>query len=328
MPKIVSVVPKWRFDAVGVPVPETWEMVFVGAEDDAALQKACEGADVLLAPSGFQKVNADLLRRNLQLKLVQASGAGFDGVDLAAARELGIPVANVPGANAHDVAEYTIGLMIAMQRDMIVADRETKNGHFSKVRKQMFLRGLGDMPGSTIGLVGLGAIGRRVAEIARFLGAKVVYYNRTRLAPAQENDLGIEYRSLPELLAQSDIVSLHIPLTSETRGLIGKKEMLLMKSSSTLINTARGDIVDQTALAEMLESGRIAGAAVDVFYPEPPPADHPLLNLSSAARDRLIVTPHMGGVTANSFRRMLNGTIENIRRVCDGEAPQNVVNGL
>ena len=325
---IVSVVPKWRFDAVGATVPETWEMVFVDAEDDVALREACKGADVLLAPSGFQKVTADLLRRNPHLKLVQASGAGFDGVDLATARELGIPVANVPGANAHDVAEYTIGLMIAMQRALIVADRETKAGQYSKVRKQMFLRGLGDMPGSTIGLIGLGAIGRRVAEIARFLGAKVVYYNRTRLAPAQESDLGIEYRSLPELLAQSDIVSLHIPLTGETRGLIGKKEMLLMKTSSFLINTARGDIVDQIALAEMLESGRIAGAAVDVFYPEPPPADHPLLNLSPAAQDRLIVTPHMGGVTANSFRRMLDGAIENIRRVCDGEAPQNVVNGL
>ena len=214
---IVSVVPKWRFDAVGATVPETWEMVFVDAEDDVALREACKGADVLLAPSGFQKVTADLLRRNPHLKLVQASGAGFDGVDLATARELGIPVANVPGANAHDVAEYTIGLMIAMQRALIVADRETKAGQYSKVRKQMFLRGLGDMPGSTIGLVGLGAIGRRVAEIARFLGAKVVYYNRTRLAPAQENDLGIEYRSLPELLAQSDIVSLHIPLTSPSR---------------------------------------------------------------------------------------------------------------
>lgn len=328
MPKIVSLVPKWRFEAAGVTPPEAWETIFVDGEDDEVLLAACHDADVLLAPSGFQKITANLLRGSGRLKLVQESGAGFDGVDIQTARELGIPVANVPGANAHDVAEYTIGLMIAMQRALIVADRETKAGQYSKVRKQMFLRGLGDMPGSTIGLVGLGAIGRRVAEIARFLGAKVVYYNRTRLSPAQENDLGIEYRSLPELLAQSDIVSLHIPLTAETRGLIGKKEMLLMKSSSTLINTARGDIVDQTALVEMLESGRIAGAAVDVFYPEPPPTDHPLLNLSPAARDRLIVTPHMGGVTANAFRRMLDGAIENIRRVCDGEAPQNVVNGL
>ena len=328
MPKIVSIVPKWRFDAAGVTPPKTWELVFADGEDDPALLAACHDADVLLAPPGFQKITAALLRGSPRLKLVQESGAGFDGVDIQAARELGIPVANIPGANAHEVAEYAIGLMIALQRALIVADRETKAGQYSKVRKQMFLRGLGDMPGSTIGLVGLGAIGRRVAEIARFLGAKVVYYNRTRLGPAQEHDLGIEYRSLPELLAQSDIVSLHIPLTPQTRGLIGKNEMLLMKPSSTLINTARGDIVDQTALAEMLESGRIAGAAVDVFYPEPPPTDHPLLNLSPAARDRLIVTPHMGGVTANAFRRMLDGAIENIRRVCDGEAPQNVVNGL
>ncbi|NMC31416.1 MAG: hypothetical protein GYA36_03010 [Veillonellaceae bacterium] len=328
MPKIVSVVPKWRFDATGATVPKSWEMIFVDAEDDAALMAACKGADALLAPSGFQKITAELLHRNSQLKLVQESGAGFDGADIQTARELGIPVANVPGANAHEVAEYTIGLMIAMQRCLIIADRETKAGQYLTVRKQMFLHGLGDMPSSTIGLVGLGAIGRRVAEIARFLGAKVVYYNRTRLATEKEDELGLEYSSLPELLAHSDIVSLHIPLTPQTRGLIGKKEMLLMKPSSYLINTARGDIIDQIALAEILESGRIAGAAVDVFYPEPPPAEHPLLTLSPTAQDRLIVTPHMGGVTANCFRRMLEGAIENIRRVCDGEAPQNVVNGL
>lgn len=202
---------------------------------------------------------------------MQSAGAGFDGVDIKAAERLGIPVANVPGQNAHSVAEYTIGLMIALQRCIVAADRETKDGHYTAIRQKLFQH---------------------------------------------------------ELLSESDIVSLHIPLTDETRGCIGKKELMLMKSSSLLVNTARGEVVDQEALAEMLEAGRIAGAAVDVLSPDPPASMHPLLNLSPAARDRLLVTPHIAGVTVNSFRLMLCKALENIQRVLDGKCPENVVNGL
>lgn len=324
---ITSVMPKWRFEAARVAVPEDWVVRFVDPSDEDELIAACQKAECLLVPAAFQHVTARVLENCAHLKLVQSTGAGFDGVDIQAAKRLGIPVANVPGQNAHSVAEYTIGLIIALQRSMVVADRETKAGRFGRIRQTLFQQGLTEIAGSSIGLIGFGAIGREVARILGYLGASVSYYSRHR-NPAMENETGVQYKRLGDLLTESDVVSLHIPLTDETRGCIGKKELLLMKPNSLLVNTARGEIVDQRALANVLEAGRIAGAAVDVLSPEPPAPDHPLLNLSPAARDRLLVTPHMAGVTVNSSRLMLCKAVENIQRVLNGKSPEHIVNGI
>lgn len=325
---IASVMPKWRFEAAHVAIPKGWDIHFVNPSNDDELIEACQKAECLLIPAAFQHVTARVLENSAHLKLVQSAGAGFDGVDIKAAERLGIPVANVPGQNAHSVAEYTIGLMIALQRCIVAADRETKDGHYTAIRQKLFQQGLTEIAGSSVGLIGLGAIGRKVAKILGCLGASVSYYSRHRASEETEKEFGVDYKPLNELLSESDIVSLHIPLTDETRGCIGKKELMLMKSSSLLVNTARGEVVDQEALAEMLEAGRIAGAAVDVLSPDPPASTHPLLNLSPAARDRLLVTPHIAGVTVNSFRLMLCKALENIQRVLDGKCPENVVNGL
>ncbi|HEY3426506.1 MAG TPA: 2-hydroxyacid dehydrogenase [Negativicutes bacterium] len=328
MPIIISVLPKWRFDASNVELPPKWNFQFVTPATDAELITACQGADCLLVPATFPAINAFILSKIGHIKLIQTVGAGFDLIDIQAAASAGIPVANVPGANANAVAEYTVGLMIALQRQLLVADRETKAGRYVAVRQSLFATGLTDISGSMIGLVGLGAIGQRVAQILRFLGASVSYYDRAGKSLKLETELGIQYKPLNELLADSDVVSLHVPLTNETSGLIGRNELLLMRPGSLLVNTARGEVVNQAALAEMLESGHIAGAAVDVISPEPPTADHPLLNLLPPARDRLLITPHIAGVTVGAFRDILHGALENIDRVLRQQLPKNVVNGV
>jgi phosphoglycerate dehydrogenase-like enzyme len=326
MSTIVSVVPKWRFDASHVEIPEKWDVRFVTPATDDELVAACQGADCLFVPATFPAINASILKQIRHIKLIQSVGAGFDLIDIQAAANEGIPVANAPGANANAVAEYTIGLMIALQRQVIVADSETKAGKYSEVRKNLLEHGLNDMAGSVIGLVGMGAIGRRVAHILKVLGASVRYYDCFGPSAQIEQELQIQYSSLPELLSGCSMVSLHVPLTKETHDLIGRDELMIMREGSFLVNTARGEVVDQVALAEMLELGHIGGAAVDVLSPEPPQSDHPLLNLSFKARERLIVTPHIAGVTIGSFGDMLRMSLDNIDRVLCHKMPQYVVN--
>ena len=174
----------------------------------------------------------------------------------------------------------------------------------------------------------MGAIGRRVAKLAGILDASVAYHDLYRIDAQLETELNLEFVTLDELLTKSDIISIHVPLTGETAGLIGKKEIGAMTRGSILINTSRGEVVDQRALADAMETGHIDGAAVDTVSPEPPPPDHPLLNLSPAARDRLILTPHIAGITDQAFGRLLNNALANISRVVSGKPPENVVNGI
>ena len=326
MPIIISAMPKWRFDASQVALPENWDIRFINPSTEEELILACKEAEYLLVPASTPEINANVLRNSTHIKLIQSVGAGFDRIDTQTAAALKIPVANVPGQNAKSVAEFTIGLMIALQRQILVADQEIKAGRYGEIRKVLFKQGLNEIEGSKIGLVGLGTIGQHVARILHSLGASVSYYDGRRQLPETEAQLQVSYKSLEALLADSDIVSLHVPLNDTTRGLIGQRQLELMSPGSFLINTARGEIVNQMALAQMLETGRIGGAAVDVFTPEPPELENSLLNLSPAARDRLIVTPHIAGVTVRAMRKMLQASLENIARVINGQSPTNIIN--
>ncbi|MBP2632286.1 MAG: putative 2-hydroxyacid dehydrogenase [Firmicutes bacterium] len=325
---IASMMPKWRFEAAKIDIPENWHINFINSTNVEELIMACQEAECLLIPAATQNINATVLKNIAHIKLIQSAGAGYDGVDIKTAKQLGIQVANVPGQNAHTVAEYTLGLIIALQRSLAIADRETKKGHYTKIRQHLFQQGMTEIAGSSIGLIGVGLIGGEVAKMLSFLGASVSYYSRTRKSAASEAELGICYKPLDQLISSSDIISIHTPLTAETRGLIGTHEFTQMKSSCLLINTARGEIVDQIALADALDSDKIAGAAIDVMAPEPLPNTHPLLNLSAVAQDKLLITPHMGGVTVSSFQMMLKKAIENIQRVLKREQPENIVNDL
>ncbi len=184
------------------------------------------------------------------------------------------------------------------------------------------------MRGCKIGLLGFGNIGRAVATLAVAMGAAVSYFAPHRQSPEINRQYSVTYKKLDDLLATSNVISLHLPLNEQTRGLIGARELLLMPKGSMLVNTARGEIVDQAALCEALESGRLDGAALDTFAPEPPPADHPLFQLSAAASNRLLLTPHSAGVTLGSYKRMIENALENMARVMRDELPLNVVNGI
>lgn len=192
----------------------------------------------------------------------------------------------------------------------------------------MLRDGLQELSESCFGLIGLGNIGREVARLARALGAKVVYYTPRRKPPEVEASLGVSYRSLPELLTTADVVSLHLPLTSETRHLIGEPELRLMKGSALLINTSRGGLVDEAALIRAIAQKQIAGAAIDTFTVEPLPPNYPFLNLPDEVKPRLLLTPHLAGVTRQAFARMLRNAIENMARVARGEPARHVVNGV
>jgi len=253
-----------------------------------------------------------------KLKLVQLLSAGYDRVDIEAARRAHVPVCNNGGANAVAVAEHALMLMLAVSRRLVwqhsmVASGRWRGNDISSVR-------LYEIHDRTLGIIGLGTIGKKVARLARAFGLHVQYYDVARLTEDQADALGVRFRLLNELLRTSDIMSLHVPLTSLTRHMIGARELRLMKPTAYLINTCRGPVVDEPALHEALTSGTIAGAGLDVFEQEPPAANNPLFGL-----DNVVLTPHFAGPTwDNQYSRFRNG-FDNVQRVARGEKPLWVI---
>jgi len=252
-----------------------------------------------------------------RLKLVQMLSAGYDAVDLEAARRAKVPVANNGGANAISVAEHALMLMLTVARKVVWQHANVAGGRW---------RGNGPAPrmyelyDKTLGIVGLGTIGKKVARLARAFGMRVQYYDIARLTEDQEDALGVRFRLLRELMRTSDIVSLHVPLNASTRGLIGAGEIALMKPSAILINTSRGPVVDEPALTRALGSGKLFGAGLDVFDREPPPADNPLLKL-----DNVVLTAHFAGPTWDNHVARFRNAFDNVQRMARGEPPLWVV---
>ena len=253
-----------------------------------------------------------------KLKLIQLLSAGYDRVDIEAARRAGVPVCNNGGANAVAVSEHAMLLMLAVCRRLtwlhgnVVAGRWRGND-VANVK-------LYELHGRTLGIVGLGTIGKKTARLAKAFGMIVQYYDIARLTEDQADALGVRFRLLGELLRTSDIVTLHVPLTPRTRHMIGAAELKLMQKTAYLINTSRGPVVDEVALHAALTDAKIAGAGLDVFDQEPPPADNPLFRL-----DNVVLTPHYAGPTwDNQYTRFRNG-FDNVQRVARGEAPLWVI---
>ena len=284
------------------------------------LAKAFATADVVLGDFTFKRgIGRELLAKAGPLKLIQQPSVGYEHIDVKACSERGIRVANTPGANTVSVAEHTIAMGLAMLRKLIPANRSVRDGRWEQMTLQPF-----ELSRKTWGLVGLGQIGRAVALRLRPFGLTKVLYYDVRQAPKEiEEQCGVDYCALPTLLISSDIVSLHAPSTEATRNMIGANELSSMKSGAYLINVARGDLVDETALAQALRDGEIAGAATDVFAEEPPSAANPLLKI---AEDKLLLSPHIAGVSSESARRIMIMAAENIGRALAGRDPLHVVN--
>lgn len=234
-----------------------------------------------------------------------------------ACKEAQISVANTAGANAISVAEYTTLAALYLLKNIFFASRTTAKGEW----QQMQIRPV-ELYGKTWGIVGMGRIGKLLAQRLIVFGVTILYYDPWRLTLESEQLMSVKYVSFYELIKTSDIISLHCPLTEETKGLLGKEELSTMKSSAIIINVARGEIIDENALADALKEGRIAGAALDVFSDEPINSNNPLLKVDN---DRLLLTPHVAGVSIESQIRIINLTIENIIAVISGREPVNII---
>lgn len=315
MEKIVFVTPfPDSADAAERMAPADFD--FVPAKGDSTeYQAAIKDAQYLVGfVSGL--VQKSLFEVAPTLKLIQLLSAGYDDADPDAAREAGVPVANNGGANSVAVSEHAVLLMLAVCRQLV---RQHTNVAAGRWRGNQTPR-LFELRGKTVGIIGLGSIGKKVARLTKGFGTNVLYYDIARLTEDQEDALGVRFRLLNELLGEADIVSLHTPLNASTHHLIGAEQLALMKSSAFLVNTARGPIIDEAALYEALTNDTIAGAGLDVFDEEPPPADHPLFKLENA-----ILTAHMAGPTFESHTARLRNAFDNVQRVARGEAPLWVI---
>jgi phosphoglycerate dehydrogenase-like enzyme len=256
-------------------------------------------------------VTADVVAAAPRVKLFHKWGVGIDNIDIEACRARGIRIARTTGSNAVPVAEATVGLMIAIARRIVQAHVATVAGGWPKneVWRHSIL-----VSGKTVGILGLGAIGKGVAKRLRGFDCTILYHNRNRLPAEEEAALGVQWRPLEAMLAECDILSLNCPLTPETAGLIDASRLALMKKGALLVNVARGGIVVEADLVAALKSGHLAGAAVDVFDQEPPPPDHPLLHM-----ENVICTPHTASTAYENSRRSVAHWLGNILRVERGE---------
>jgi len=269
---------------------------------EESLKKKVHKYDVLIVRSRT-KITREIIEHGKRLKLIARAGSGLDNIDLKAAEERGIAILNAPEASADSVAELTIGLIIALARKIVQADCLMKQGRWLKKElKGILLRG------KKLGLIGLGNIGLRVAKIAKAMGMKILVTKRNPPSPELLRSLEAEFLSLDDLLRKSDIVSIHVPLTEETRHMIGAEEISKMKDGSFLINTSRGGIVDEEALLNALKSGKLSGAALDVYEVEPPNRWE-LINLPN-----VICTPHIGAQTIEAQKMVSIRIVDKIIR--------------
>jgi len=331
MAKIVSLMPQIYFqdpDTMATLEAFRDEMEFCLDYRPEKIIAAARNAICLLCPGPYPVISAEIINALPNLKLIQTAGVGYDKIDIQAAARAGIPVANTPGVNTTAVAEIILAAIIILQRRLIYADREIKGGNYRSGREELLARGMSEISGGKWGIIGLGRIGSKVAEIGRILGAEIKYYKPVRKTETEEKQLGVEFCGFEDLLTGSDVLIICAPLTEKTRRLIGEREIRMMKRGAILINAARGGIVDDAAVAAALAAGHLGGAGLDTFEKEPLPADHPLLSLPEEVRERVFLTPHLGGLTVQALNRMIVAALKNCARVLKGERPQAVVNGV
>ena len=294
---------------------------------EAEIAAASPEAEVLFVDA-ITPVTASLMDRLPKLRLIHSEGVAYDRIDLDAARQRNIYVCNNKGCNAGAVAEQAVLLMLMVLRRALPGDRAVRQGRQMEMKERCMVEGITELSACKVGLVGFGDIGRAAAERLAPFGCELYYYTKHRRTPEEERKYGITYLPLEELAERSDIVSLHCAVNDETRGMVDDALLRRMKPTAYLINTARGDLVNNDALRLALTEGRIAGAGLDTLAPEPVPADHPLVTLPPEIQRRVILAPHLGGITEASFRRAHAHMWRNAQRLAAGERPDSVVNGL
>lgn len=306
-------IPETELRAIAKPITEKGHELIIYSDkttETEVLKERVKDMDVLVLAN--MPLKGEVILSNEKIKMISVAFTGVDHVNLKVCKENNIIVSNSAGYSTPSVAELTYGLIISLLRNIVPLDKATREGQTMAGFNQI------DLSGKTLGVIGTGTIGKKVAEIGLAFGCKVLAYNRSENEELIKQ--GVTYLSLEELLKQSDIVTIHLPLTDNTRGLIDKDKIKLMKKDALLINTARGPIVDNQALADALKNGEIAGAGIDVFDMEPPlPLDYPLLNSPNT-----VLTPHIGFATKEAMKRRAQITFDNILCWLEGN-PQNRV---
>jgi phosphoglycerate dehydrogenase-like enzyme len=316
--------PEADFTRAGVTPPAGVSVAY-RRPDDPELASLIKASRALVIPAVGGKLPGSLFEGS-QVRLVQVTGAGVDRLDEASMKKLGIAVANVPGGSNSAVAEYAVGCAIVLLRRLAWADREIRGGGYASFRARMVADNLPGLEGLTVGAIGLGTVGLAVAGAFHRFGCRLVYHDPAPREGGAAAKLDARPLPLDELLKTSDIVTVHVPLLPQTQGMIAARELALMKPGAILLQASRGGVVDEPALAACLSSGRLGGAAVDVYGVEPPAAAHPLFALEGDAAHRVLFTPHIAGVTRQSSATLFREAWANVERVLvRGEAPRNRV---
>jgi glyoxylate reductase len=315
--KIVVIHGFWIADEAMAIMNQVAQVVYPRDPSDEALRAEIADAEVLVV-SFYPRVDRELLERAPRLKQIARLGVGMDSIDLQAATERGIFVTNTPDLTADAVAEFTMTLLLSLAKHIPQCERAVREGRWNE--RLDIIRVNRELNGKTHGIVGLGKIGRRVAVRCQAFGMRVIYHKRTRDFDL-ERTLGVDYVPLETLIAESDSISLHVPLTNETRNMFDREQFKAMKKTAFLINQARGKVVNEAALIEALKEGQIAGYATDVYEKEPPDQDWELLRLPN-----VVVAPHVGGGTIESRTRACIATAEETARILRGESPKYLVN--
>lgn len=311
MPHVVLTNTRLSPEILEMLTPSCAVTVWQGDATEPSILAECEGLFVY----GHPKIAAPLMDRMPNLRVISNFGVGVDHINLTDAKARGIWVGNTPNLVDGATADMTFALLMAVARNLVIGDRYARSAQFT-VYDPNLLHGY-EVHGATIGIVGMGNIGKQVARRARGFDMTILYHNRNR-DEAAEADLGATYLPLVELLAQADYVTLNLPLTPETRHLIGRDQLRSMKPTAFLINVARGGVVDHDALVEALQQGWIAGAAIDVTEPEPLPRDHPLLQL-----DNVVIAPHLGSATRQTRYAMARRAVDNLLAGLEGRPLPN-----
>ncbi|MFD2237460.1 2-hydroxyacid dehydrogenase [Aureimonas populi] len=302
-----------RLERIRPLLPEGWDLSSAASREAADQAAVLDGA--AFAITGDAPVTAAMMALP-GVKAIHKWGVGYDSIDLDAARRNGVRVLRTTGANAVAVAETTLGLILALNRNIVRGHVGLSDGRW---RKGELAASSMRLSGRTVGIVGMGYIGKALARLLSGFGCTLLYTKRLPLDPEEEARIGARYASLEELLSRSDVVTLNCELNASTRNLINRERLALMKPDAILVNAARGGVMDEEAVADAISEGRLRGAGVDVFSIEPARADNPLMGL-----ERVIVTPHIGAVSADSFVPTMERMIANLKAVEDGREPNAI----
>ena len=301
-----------------------WELLHLGNSGVDKAKLIDTGADAIIVDA-VVKIEQDVIDNMPGLKLIHSQGVAYNAIDLEAARRRGVYVCNNAGMNARAVAEQAVMLILALVKNFRGNEDMVYSGRQMEAKTGCFENGLPELFGKSVGIVGLGAIGSELCSILNAFGCRVFYYTR-------RGDIGLtgaEYLPVEELYAQSDIVSLHTPVTAETTGMLNAETLGLFKRGALLINTARGELVDHAAVVDALVSGRLGGFGTDTLAPEPVTSDNVFLRaLPDELRSRVALSPHIAGITAGFFIRAYAHIRSNIEAVKNGQKPDCIVNGL